>query len=75
MENNRINMEMTICSIILGMEKPFKISQLLCEAHRYGIENDDLVLDILDQLCESGIIKYSEIENDVWAYKKIAQYA
>lgn len=72
MQNNKINIEMSICDVILGMERPFKISQLLCETRKIGVENDDLVLDILDQLCESGKIKYSEIEDDVWAYKKIA---
>ena len=72
MENTRINMEMTICSIILSMERPFKISQLFSKTDEYNITNKDLVLEILGQLCESGKIKYSEIEDDVWAYKKIA---
>lgn len=75
MGNNRINTEMTICNIILSMEQPFKITQLFKETDKYGISNRDLVLDILGQLCESGIIKYSEIDNDVWAYKKMVQYA
>lgn len=70
-KNQRINTEMTICNIILSMERPFKISQLLSQAERYHITNKDLVLDVLDQLCESGLVKYSEIENDVWAYKNL----
>lgn len=70
MNNTRINLEMTICDMILGMDRPFKISQLLYEAEKRGLTNKDLVLGILDQLCESGLVKYSEVEDDVWAYRK-----
>ena len=70
-KNFKINNELRICDIILSMERPFKISQLLQEMNRNGIYNEILVLEILDQLCDSGIIKYSEIEDDVWAYKKM----
>lgn len=75
MTNIKINMEMEACDIILGMDRPFRVSQLLNEAERRGISDKDLVLDVLDQLCESGIIKYSEVENDVWAYRKSPQFA
>ena len=61
--------------MILGMDKPFKISHLLRETDKHGITNRDLVLDILSQLCESGMVKYSEVENDIWAYRKVAQFA
>lgn len=75
MSNERINMEMTICNVILSMERPFRVSQLFDKIEEYGITKKDLVLDILDQLCESGIIKYSEIENDEWAYSKLLRTA
>jgi len=75
MKNTRINLEMIICDIVLNMERPFKISQFLREVDRYGITNKDLALDILNQMCESGAVKYSEVEDDVWKYKVVAQYA
>ena len=75
MENIRINMEMEICDMILSIDRPFKISQLLSKMEERRITNKDLVLEILGQLCESGIISYAEIEDDVWAYKKIRQFA
>lgn len=75
MENVRINAEMTVCNVILSMERPFKISQVIEESEKCGIKNRDLILDVLAQLCESGVIKYSEIEDDVWAYKKMAAFA
>ena len=74
MTNIKINIETEVCDIILGMDRPFRVSQLLNEACRRGISNKDIVLDVLDQLCESGIIRYSEVENDVWAYRKSPQY-
>lgn len=61
---------MFVCDVILSMERPFRISQLLEATQHAGISDDDFVLDILVQLCDSGIIKYSEIEDDVWAYRK-----
>lgn len=70
MENVKLNKEMSVCNIILSLERPFKISQLLEETQREGILDSNFVLEILDQLCDSGIIKYSEIEDDVWAYRK-----
>lgn len=72
MEYGKINTEMLICDIILGMERPFKISELLKKTDEQGIKNRDFVLDVLNQLCESGVIKYSEIQDDVWAYKKVS---
>lgn len=71
MENTRLNLEMVICNIILSMERPFSVSQLINEMSSQGITNNELVLDLLGQLCESGVIKYSEIDDDIWAYKKI----
>lgn len=75
MINDKINTEMKICDVILGMDKPFKISHLLMETGKHGITNRDLVLDVLSQLCESGLIKYSEVEDDIWAYRKMVQFA
>lgn len=67
--------EAEISEIILSMERPFKISQLFQEMERHDITDMTLVLEVLDQLCDSGLIKYSEVENDEWAYKKNLQYS
>lgn len=49
--------------------KPFYLSDLykLLEA-KYGITNRPLILKILEELCESGTVKYSEVADDDWAY-------
>ena len=62
--------EEEICEIILAMDKPFKVSQLLEKTRENGLCDDDLVLEVLGELCELGKIKYSEVEDDTWAYKK-----
>lgn len=70
---NIINLEMLVCDIILQMERPFKISQLFRAMSAKGIEDKNLILDVLDQLCDSGLVKYSEIDDDTWAYKSKVQ--
>lgn len=75
MENVLINKEMHICNIILSMDRPFKISQLFIEMEKNNINDRELVLKLLDQLCDSGLIKYSEVEDDQWLYSKKRLYA
>ena len=69
MQNTRADKEMAICDLVLNMDRPFKASQLLREAEKCGIANKDLVLGVIDQLSESGAIKYSEIKDGEWAYQ------
>ena len=54
---------------VLTMEQPFYLSELfkLLEV-KYGITNRTLILKILEELCESGAVKYSEVSEDDWAY-------
>lgn len=62
--------EKKICEIILRMEKPFRVSQLLEETEKEGLLDNELVLEVLGELCELGKVKYSEIDYDIWAYKQ-----
>lgn len=70
MSNLRTDSTIFICNIILSMDRPFKISQLLEKMESEGVSDKDKVLQVLDELCDSGIIKYSEVEDEQWAYKK-----
>lgn len=70
MENrNGLTSRAIIRQSILTMERPFYLSDLfrLLET-KYGITNRQLILKILEELCESGTIKYSEVVDDDWAY-------
>lgn len=60
---------------ILKMERPFNVSDLFYKLNKYhNISNRTLILEILDDLCDCGIIDYSEINDDCWAFsvKKVA---
>ena len=61
-------MSENIRSIILKIDKPFNKTDLFYIMSRHGIENHKLICDALDDLCESEIIRYVEIENDCWAF-------
>lgn len=56
---------------ILHMEKPFNVSDLLYTLESQGIKNRALILAILDELCDSGFLDYSEVNDDCWAFNVI----
>lgn len=54
---------------ILGAEKPFNLADLYYMLEtRHNITDRQLAMDIMDELCESGVVKFQEIEKDVWAF-------
>lgn len=57
---------------ILTMDRPFNMSDLfyLLET-AYKITNRQLILNIVEELCESGVIKYSEVIDDCWAFEVV----
>lgn len=65
----KVNLELQICSIILNMKNPFSVYELLVRTDSQQIKNRDFVLDVLNQLCESGIVKYYEVQDNIWKYK------
>lgn len=65
----KVNLELQICSIILSMKNPFSVYELLVRTDSQQIKNRDFVLDVLNQLCESGIVKYYEVQDNIWKYK------
>lgn len=69
MENrNGLTSRAIIRQSILTMERPFYLSELFKTLEKYGITNRQLILKVLEELCESGTIKYSEVMDDDWAY-------
>lgn len=70
MKASKLSKEKRICDIILSMKQSFRIPYLFERMAEEGITDKDFVLDIIDQLCDSGVIRYSEIDDNVWAYKK-----
>lgn len=61
-----------IRQVILSMDMPFNVADLfyLMET-RYRITNRQLILNIVEELCESGVIKYSEISDNCFAFEVV----
>ena len=75
MENmNGLTSRAIIRQTILSMERPFNVSNLfyLLET-KCHITNRQLILNVLEELCESGVIKYSEIIDDRWAFAVVCK--
>lgn len=54
---------------ILSMERPFNVSDLFFALERkHSIQNRSLIMEVLDELCDSGKLSYSEINDDCWAF-------
>lgn len=54
---------------ILSFTSPFNTTDLYHRLEtRFRIVNRPLINEVLDELCNSDAVEYSEIENDVWAY-------
>ena len=68
-----IELRTNIAKLILELEKPFNLSDLfiLCE-FRFNVCNKRFILDILEELCDCGVVNYSEISDDCWAYSSCA---
>ena len=64
------SMSEEIKNIILTIDKPFNKTDLFYIMNRHGIENQKLICDVLDDLCDNEFIKYIEIERDCWAFVK-----
>jgi hypothetical protein len=61
-----------IARLIIEIEKPFSIAGLLYVCRMAGIPEEDLVLDVLEELCDNGVVKYSEIRENCWAFARSA---
>lgn len=71
--NSRVVTRRTIRRTILSMERPFNVVDLFYTLEKdHGIQDRKLILDTLDEMCESGEISYSEIYDDCWAFAVVA---
>lgn len=63
------SMSEKIKNAILAINKPFNKTDLFSYMKTFhGIENHKLICEVLDDLCESEIIRYVEIEDNCWAF-------
>ncbi len=66
-----VNENAIILAGIIQMQGYFNLTDLYIKFEKMGIKNRVMIQKILDELCESEYITYSEIENDVWAFKVV----
>ena len=64
--NNKI---LIIKSTILEINKPFLISELFTELEKKGIHNKILILGVLDQMLDEGLVSYDDFKEDSPVYK------
>ena len=67
-----------IRTAILGMEKPFCITDLFLRFEKQGITDREIILSVLDELYDEGFIEYDRVSGTVddpdnnassWAFK------
>ncbi|WP_367566181.1 hypothetical protein [Lacrimispora sp.] len=68
MVKSKLERELEICDVILQMNIPFTMSQLIEKCEQKEITDKELIVDILDQLYESGLIT-TDFESDVFMYR------
>lgn len=61
-------MEFFIQNVILKMDKPFLMSELFDELGKNGISNKELILEVLDDLLNRGLVEYSDFDDDSGEY-------
>lgn len=74
MADMNCSMRTKIRHAILSMEKPFCISDLFSRMAQYGIEDRKLILQVLDELYDEGVIKYQKNEGIVDSPDKSASW-
>lgn len=60
-----------IRNVILEMDKPFKMSELFAVLREKDIINKWLILSILEQLMNCGLVTTSDVEDDMAIYRSV----
>lgn len=64
----RVNTKIIISKTILSMNTPFKLSDLYKRLATQGIREHALILDVLNELYENGLVDYSSVEDDTFEF-------
>lgn len=70
--NKSVSISTKIKDAILSIEVPFnKIDLIHILRVQHNIDNPVLTDEVLDNLCDNGILRYTEIDDNVWAFVKV----
>ena len=56
---------------ILEFDKPFNLADLYYKFSKISTINRIKIRNILDDLCDSGRVEYSEIDSDIWGFEVV----
>ncbi len=65
-------MDLIIQKTILEMEKPFLMSDLFNKLALVGITDKEVILNVLDELLNIGLVEYSDVNDDLSVYYQSA---
>ena len=60
-----------IARIIIGIKKPFSIVDLVNACAHLPLQDTDVIFEVLEQLCDAGLVSYSEIRDNCWAFTSV----
>ena len=61
---------LVIKDTILGMDKPFNMSDLYCILkEKHSITNRMLIHEVVDGLCDAGFLEFKEIYDNVFGFE------
>ena len=66
--SQRVNTKIIISKTILTMNEPFKLSDLYVKLAEQGIQDCVLILDVLNELYENGLVDCSSIEDNTFEF-------
>lgn len=66
----RVSTKIIISKTILSMNIPFKLSDLYKRLATQGIRDHALILDVLNELYENGLVDYSSVEDNVFETRR-----
>lgn len=71
---NSTTISTRIKDAILSIEVPFnKVDLIHILRVQHNIDSPVLTDEILDNLCDNGLLRYTEIDDNVWAFVKVQQ--
>ena len=62
-----------ILETVMELKRPFSLSFLFMSLKEKGVNDKTFILEVLDYLCETGWVRYSEIIDDCWAYEFVGR--
>lgn len=57
-----------VSEIILNLETPFTIKELIIKCNEKEIKDQGLILKTLDELVDASLVNYREFEEGEWKY-------